>query len=325
MRHFNRKQNHLAIALIVCLALLSSIALTGCAEKKEKKLIGFSQMESNSPWRVAETNSIKAEAAKRGDRYELIVTDAGGQTAKQVDDVKDLIARKVSAIFLAPREFDALAPALQAAKEAHIPVFLIDRAAAGQAGTDYVTFVGSDFVLQGSNAARWLVPEVDAKAGIVELTGTIGSSVAKDRAQGFADEIKNHPGMTILASESGDFSREGGKTAMEKLIKAQGKKITAVYSHNDEMALGAIDALKTAGFQPGKNVIVVSVDGEKAALESITKGEIGATVESSPRFGPIAFDTLEKYLGGRKLPPRIIVEDRLFDKRNVQDYISEAY
>ncbi len=154
MRHFKQQHSYFSVVVTAWLIALSCVAFTGCAEKKEKKLIGFSQMESNSPWRVAETNSIKAEAAKRGDRYELIVTDAGGQTSKQVDDVKDLIARKVSAIFLAPREFDALAPALQAAKEAHIPVVQIDRAAAGQAGTDYVTIVGSDFVLQGSNAAR---------------------------------------------------------------------------------------------------------------------------------------------------------------------------
>jgi ribose transport system substrate-binding protein len=112
---------------------------------------------------------------------------------------------------------------------------------------------------------------------------------------------------------------------MGKIIKSQGKKITAVYAHNDQMALGAIEALKAAGLQPGRDVIVVSVDGEKAAFEAITKGELGATVESSPRFGPLAFNTLEKYINGLKLPPKIIIEDRLFDKRNAQEYMSEGY
>lgn len=325
MNHVNKRESFPAMVALFWLVAVACVALPGCAEKKVKKVIGFSQMENDTPWRIAETNSIKAEAGKRADRFELIVTDAEGQTSKQVADVKDLISRGVSAIFLAPRELEALAPALQAAKEARIPVFLIDRAATGKAGEDYVTFIGSDFVNQGGSAARWLIPEVNAKAGIVELTGTVGSSVARDRSQGFHDEIKRHPNMTVIASETGDFRRDLGQEVMGKIIKSQGKKITAVYAHNDQMALGAIEALKAAGLQPGRDVIVVSVDGEKAAFEAITKGELGATVESSPRFGPLAFNTLEKYINGLKLPPKIIIEDRLFDKRNAQEYMSEGY
>ncbi|MDQ3686547.1 MAG: ABC transporter substrate-binding protein [Acidobacteriota bacterium] len=324
MSHFDKKQNYTAAALFWLVAA-ACVAFMGCAEKKEKRVVGFSQMESDSPWRLAETNSIKAEAGKRADRFELIVTDAQGQTSKQVADVKDLIARGVSAIILAPREFEALAPALQAAKEARIPVFLVDRAAAGKAGEDYVTYLGSDFVNQGGSAARWLIPEVDAKADIVELTGTVGSSVARDRSQGFHDEIKRHPNMKLVASETADFRRDLGREVMAKIIQSKGKKFTAVYAHNDQMALGAIEALKAAGMQPGKDVMVVSVDGERAALEAIAKGELGASVESSPRLGPLAFNTLEKHFNGLKLPPKITVEDRLFDKRNVQEHIAEAY
>jgi len=325
MNQVKKRLNFPAVVALFGLVVVACVALLGCAEKKEKRVVGFSQMENDSPWRVAETNSLKAEAGKRADRFELIVTDAEGQTSKQVSDVKDLISRGVSAIFLAPREFEALAPALQAAKEARIPVFLIDRAAAGKAGEDYVTFIGSDFVNQGGSAARWLIPEVSAKASIVELTGTVGSSVARDRSQGFHEEIKRHPDMKVIASETGDFRRDVGQEVMGRIIKSQGKKITAVYAHNDQMALGAIEALKAAGMQPGRDVIVVSVDGEKAAFEAIAKGELGATVESSPRFGPLAFNTLEKYFNGLKLPPRIIIEDRLFDKRNAQEYMGEAY
>jgi len=325
MNHVNKKQSHIAAVVLFWLVALLCVALTGCAEKQEKKVIGFSQMENNTPWRIAETNSIKAEAQKRADKFELIVTDAQGQSSKQVADVKDLIARGVSAIFLAPREFDALAPALQAAKEARIPVFLIDRAASGKAGEDYVTFLGSDFVIQGERAARWLVPEVDSKASIVELTGTVGSSVARDRSQGFYEELKSRPEMKVIASETGDFSRAMARQVMENIIKSKGKQITVVYAHNDEMALGAIEALKAAGRQPGKDVLIVSIDGQKEALQAIINGELGATVESSPRFGPLAFDTLEKYLSRLKLPPKIILEDQLFDKRNAQEYIGKAY
>jgi ribose transport system substrate-binding protein len=311
---------------MLALIALTGLLAAGCAEKKKERLIvGFSQMESNTPWRVTETESMKKEAAKRADKYELIVTDAQGQTAKQVADVKELIERKVGAIFLAPREFEALAPALQAAREARIPVFLIDREAAGKAGEDYVAFLGSNFVDQGARAARWLVAETGAKATIVELTGTPGSSVARDRSLGFAEELKSRPNMKLVASETGDFSRDKGRQAMEQIIKAKGKQITAVYAHNDQMALGAIDALKGAGMQPGKDVLVVSIDGEKAALNAIISGEMNATVESSPRFGPLAFDTLEKYLNKRKLPTRIILEDRLYDKNNAREFLSEAY
>ena len=130
---------------------------------RAQKTVGFSQMENNGPWRIAETKSMKDEAAKRG--YELVATDAQGQTSKQVSDVEDLIARRVSAIFLAPREFEGLAPALQAAKEAKIPVFLIDREAAGKVGEDYVTFIGSNFVEEGQRVGDWVSKIRAAKEG----------------------------------------------------------------------------------------------------------------------------------------------------------------
>lgn len=288
-----------------------------------KKTVGFSQMENNGPWRIAETKSMRDEAAKRG--YELVVTDAQSQTSKQVSDVEDLIARRVSAIFLAPREFEGLAPALQAAKEAKIPVFLIDREAAGKVGEDYVTFIGSNFVQQGQRVGEWVVKNTGGKGGIIILEGTAGASVAIDRNKGFLDAIKGSPDLKVLASQPANFTRAEGQKVMENLIQAHGKNITVVYTHNDEMALGAIQALKTAGFQPGKDVLVVSVDGQKSALEAITAGDLAITVESNPRFGPIAFDTYEKFLRGEQLPPKIVLEDRFFDKSNASQFVNEAY
>ncbi|MBA3441427.1 MAG: ABC transporter substrate-binding protein [Pyrinomonadaceae bacterium] len=323
----NKWQHRTATILLVVFALgvLMGVSLAGCAAKKPKTVVGFSQMENDSPWRITETNSIKQEAAKRADRFELIVTDAQGQASKQVADVKDLIARGVNAIFLAPREYDALAPALQAAKEVKIPVFLIDRLAAGKAGEDYVTFLGSDFVAQGANAARWLVAETGAKANIVELTGTPGSSVARDRSQGFNEQVKTRPNMKVIASETADFSREKAQQVMADIIKSKGKQFNAIYAHNDQMALGAIEALKAAGMQPGKDALIIAIDGERAALEAIIRGEMNATIESSPRFGPLAFDTLERYLNKIRVPAKITVEDRLYDKNNAKEYVDEAY
>jgi ribose transport system substrate-binding protein len=280
-------------------------------------------MESNNPWRIAETQSLRDEAKKRG--VELVVTDAQGQTAKQVSDVEDLIARRVSLILLAPREFEGLAPALQAAKQADIPVILVDRAAAGTPGQDYVTLLASNFEQQGQRAAEWLAAATGGKASVVELSGTPGSSVAADRAKGFRNGMAKHPGMQILASQTGDFSRAQGERVMQNLAQSLGAKITAIYAHNDEMALGAMQALKAAGRKPGVDVIIVSVDGQRAALEAIQGGELGATVESNPRFGPLAFDTIDKLRRKEEIPPKIVLTDRLFDKKNAAQFVAEAY
>jgi ribose transport system substrate-binding protein len=188
-----------------------------------------------------------------------------------------------------------------------------------------VTLLASNFIEQGQRAGDWLAKATNGQAKIVELSGTPGSSVAADRAKGFRDEIAKHPGMTILASQTGNFTRNQGERVMQNIAQSLGPQITAVYAHNDEMALGAIQALKAAGRKPGTNVIVVSVDGQRAALEAIQAGELGATVESNPRFGPLAFDTIERFRRGDSIPPKIILTDRLFDKSNAAEFVAEAY
>lgn len=323
--------------IFVVLSLLLAISLTGCERKSAgggasgegggggKKTVAFSQMENNGPWRIAETKSMTEEAAKRSGKFQFAVSDAQGQTAKQVSDVEDLVARGVDAIFLAPREFEGLAPALQAAKAAKIPVFLIDREAAGRVGEDYVTFIGSNFIQQGERVGEWLAENTSGKAGIVELQGTAGSSVANDRAKGFRNVIEKYPDMKILASQPADFTRANGQKVMENLIQAHGKNITVIYAHNDEMALGAIAALKAAGMNPGEQVKVVSIDGQKSALEAIIAGDMNITVESNPRFGPVAFDTYEKFLRGEQIPAKIVLEDKFYDSRNAAQFVGEAY
>jgi galactofuranose transport system substrate-binding protein len=293
--------------------------------KQGKLRVGFSQMENSGPWRIAETASMRDEAAKRAARFELIVTDAQGQTAKQVSDVEDLVAQRVDAIFLAPREARGFELALQAARDANIPVFLIDREVEGTPGKDYVTFIGSNFVEEGRRAGEWLAKQSGGKASIVEILGTAGSSVADDRHEGFASAIRPHAEMKIITSQPGNFTRAEAQRAMENIIQAHGRAITAVYAHSDEMALGAVQALKAAGMNPGKDVLIVSVDGQKTALEAIMRGEMNATVECNPRFGPIAFDTLEKWLRGEDVPAKIIIPDRFFDSANAAQHVGEQF
>ncbi len=315
--------------------MLAALVFSGCERKKAdgttagnaatsgKKTVGFSQMENNGPWRIAETKSMKDEAEKRG--YELILTDAQQTTSKQVSDVEDLIARRVSAIFIAPREVEGLEATLQKAKAAKIPVFFIDREAAGKVGDDYVTFIGSNFIQEGQKVGDWVVKNTNGKAGVIVLEGTAGSSVARDRNQGFLDAIKPSADIKILASQPADFTRATAQKVMENLIQAHGKNITVVYTHNDEMALGAIAALKAANMNPGKDVKVVSIDGQKSALEAIIAGDMNVTVECNPRFGPIAFDTYEKHLKGETIPAKIINEDRFFDASNAAQFVESAY
>jgi galactofuranose transport system substrate-binding protein len=310
----------------VSLLALSLFATAACTRKEAASsnyVVGFSQMESNNPWRIAQTKSLRDEAAKKG--VSLVVTDAQGQTSKQVSDVEDLIAQRVNVILLAPREFEGLTPALAAAKKANIPVILVDREAAGKPGEDFVTFLGSNFIEQGRRAAEWLAKATNGKADIVELTLTPGSSVARDRAAGFREGIAKYPGMKIIASQTGDASRAKGQAVMQNLVQSLGNKITAVYAHNDEMALGAIQALKDAGKKPGTDVTVVSIDGEKAGLEAIQRGELAVTVESNPRFGPLAFETIDKLRNKQPIPTKILLTDRLFDKTNAAQYVAEAY
>src|SRR5688572_13941509 len=252
----NKRSTYIAVVIIAGVAL-AALVLAGCKKQdgttgggqSGKIVVGFSQMENDGPWRIAETNSMKSEAGKRADKFELVITDAQGQTSKQVSDVEDLVSRGVSAIFLAPREKNGLEPAMQAAKEAKIPIILVDREAAGTAGVDFVTVLKSDFVEQGRRAAEWLAKQTNGKANIVELTGTTGASVSQDRQQGFADEITKHPEMKIIASQTGNFNRAEGQKVMQNIIQSLGQQITAVYAHNDEMAIGAIQALKSAGMK----------------------------------------------------------------------------
>lgn len=293
--------------------------------KKDKYKVGFAQTESNNPWRLAQTASMQAEAAKRG--YELVYTDAAGSAAKQVADVDSMIAQKVDAIFLAPREEKPLAQAVLKARAAGIPVILLDRnvdQTIAKPGQDYVTFIGSDFVEEGKRAAEWLIKATGGKAKIIELEGTVGSSPANDRKKGFDERIKSEAGMEILDSQTGDFARDKGRTVMETLLQAH-PDVTAVYAHNDEMAIGAISALEAAGKVPGKDIILVSINGEKDALQAIIDGKLGATVECNPRFGPSAFDTLEKYANGEKIPDKIINPDNFYDSSNAAAEIANAY
>ena len=317
--------------------MLATAALTGAMvtsaladdlpklKQKPTYKVGFAQTESNNPWRLAQTASMKAEAAKRG--WQLVYTDAAGSAAKQVSDVNSMIAQGVDIIFLAPREEKPLIPAVMAAKKAGIPVFLIDRsvdASLAKAGVDYVTFIGSDFIKEGKTAGEALVKATGGMGTIIELEGSTGSSPANDRKKGFDEVIAANPGMKIVASQSGDFSRDKGRQVAESLLQAH-PEANIIYAHNDEMAIGAIAAIEAAGKKAGKDITVVSIDGEKDALQMIIDGKMLFSVECNPKFGPKSFETAAKYAAGESIAPITTNVDRFYDASNAAASMADSY
>jgi len=292
--------------------------------KKSTYNVAFSQNASNNPWRLAETASFKDEAAKRG--WKLTVTDANNDQAKQIQDIKGLIAQKPDALFIAPIT-EQLGNVVKEAGAAGIPVFLVDRDVdhnVAKPGQDFVSVMTSDFVQEGKRAAWAMANATNGNAKIIELEGTTGASPAIDRKKGFDEAIKACPGMQIVASQDGDFTRVKGRAVAQTLLQSH-PDATAIYAHNDEMAVGAIAALKAAGKAPGKDIKLVSIDGEKDGLAAIQKGELYTVVECSPRFGPKAFDTMEQYASGQPTPVALINSDRLFNSQNAAQLFNTAF
>jgi ABC-type sugar transport system substrate-binding protein len=326
MTMISRRTFMLAATAVGALAVAGvAIAEVPKLEQKDTYKVGFAQTESNNPWRIAQTNSMKAEAEKLG--YQLVYTDAAGSAAKQVADVNSMIAQGVDVIFLAPREEKPLIPAVMAAKKAGIPVILLDRSvdpSLAKAGEDYLTFIGSNFVEEGKRVAEWLVKNANGKTKIIELEGTTGSSPANDRKKGFDEAIKAAGGFEIVASQTGDFARDKGRQVAEALLQAH-PDADVIYAHNDEMAMGAIAALEAAGKVPGKDVLVLSIDGGKEAVQAVVDGKINAVVECNPRFGPKAFETMQRYAKGETIDPMIINDDKFYDASNAAAELANAY
>ncbi len=326
MTKISRRTFMLAATAVGALALAGvAIAEVPKLAQKDKYKVGFAQTESNNPWRIAQTNSMKAEAEKLG--FQLVYTDAAGSAAKQVADVNSMIAQGVDVIFLAPREEKPLIPAVMAAKKAGIPVILLDRSvdpSLAKAGEDYLTFIGSNFVEEGKRVAEWLAKNANGKSKIIELEGTTGSSPANDRKKGFDEAIKAAGGFEIVASQTGDFARDKGRQVAEALLQAH-PDADVIYAHNDEMAIGAIAALEAAGKVPGKDVLVLSIDGGKEAVQAVVDGKIAAVVECNPRFGPKAFETMMRYAKGEKIDPMIINDDKFYDASNAAAELANAY
>ncbi|WP_138753199.1 ABC transporter substrate-binding protein [Paenibacillus sinopodophylli] len=268
----------------------------------KKIVLGFSQIGAESGWRDAETQSIKDTFGSDA-QFELKFSDAQQKQENQIKAIRTFISQKVDAIALAPVVESGWETVLEEAKAANIPVFLLDRTVKVSDESLYTSFIGSDFVLEGQNAAKTMMELLgaDKQVNIVELQGTVGASAANDRQKGFKEIVDGNPNYKIIKSQSGDFTRAKGKEVMEAFLKSDGKNIQAVYAHNDDMALGAIQAIEEYGLKPGTDIFVVSVDGIKPAFEAIRDGKLNVTVECNPLLGPQLKQAILDFKEGKTL------------------------
>ena len=310
----------------VPLIALSCGLVVSCNRSKSGRTVGFSQEGAESDWRTAETGSVKSEANRRG--VDLKFSDAGGDQDKQVKAMRAFIAQRVDGIIIAPRVTTGWDDVLKEAKDKKIPVVLVDRGVSADPSL-YTTLIASDFADEGHRAADWMAQHTledadwkskhtDGKLNIVELQGTAGAEPATERKRGFGEAMAKHPGMEMIDTQDGNFEVQKGKDVMSAFLKKHGEKINAVYAHNDNMALGAIQAIEEDGrFKPGKDILVVSIDGIRDALKAIQAGKLNCSIECNPLLGPDAFDAIDAAIVGKQLEKKKVEKDQLFDAKNV--------
>jgi len=310
----------LALSLLTaCGSSSGGDAKAGGGDKADKKItLGFAQVGAESGWRTANTKSIEGSAKTAG--ITLKFSDAQQKQANQIQSIRSYIQQKVDVIAFSPVVVSGWDNVLKEAKDANIPVILTDRAVDSKDTTLYKTFLGSDFVKEGTKAGEWLVEDSKSATGpvnIAEIQGTTGSAPAIDRQKGFKEAIAANPNLKIIASQTGDFTRAGGKQVMEAFLKSH-KDINVLFAHNDDMALGAIEAIEAAGKVPGKDIKIISIDAVKDGMTALSEGKINYIVECNPLLGPQLMDVAKKVVAGETVPTRIETKETTFDQEQAK-------
>jgi simple sugar transport system substrate-binding protein len=297
---------------LVCGVLVAALAGCGGGAKSGKITMGFAQVGAESGWRTANTKSIQEAAKDAG--IDLKFSDAQQKQENQIKAIRSYIAQRVDVIAFSPVVESGWDTVLKEAKDAKIPVILTDRAIDSTDTSLYASFLGSDFTVEGQKAGQWLVDQYkDATqdVNVVELEGTVGSAPAVDRKAGFADVIKSNPHLKVIASQSGNFTRAQGKIVMEALLKAN-PKIDVLYAQNDDMGLGAIEAIEASGKVPGKDIKIITVDAVHDGMQALADGKINYIVECSPLLGPQLMDLAKKVIAGEAVPKRVVTTETTF-------------
>lgn len=298
----------------------------GCAKKGEETqsdvpVVGFVQTGADCDWRVAHTDSVKDAAQASG--YNLRFAEGQSKQENQIKAFSSFVNQGVDVLILAPIVETGWDNVLEKAKKRGIPVLILDRQIKTQDESLYVSYIGADTYNEGRMAAEWVIKQTNGKARVAELQGNAGASPTINRYNGFRDVAKDHPGIEIIASQSGEFRRSKGKEVMEALLKKHGQDIDVVYAHNDDMAIGAIQAIEDAGLKPAEDIILVSVDAVRAAFEAMIAGKLNCSVECNPLQGPLAMEAVAKILAGEadSLEKKTMIRDRVFDMANAKDFI----
>ena len=316
---------------LISLAALAAVGLAGlsCGDSGQEATadgtgggkagsgltVGFSQVGAENAWRTANTNDIQAAAKERG--IDLRFSDAQQKQDNQIKAIQNFIAQGVDVIAFSPIVKTGWDPVLREAKAAGIPVVTSDRRAEVSDPTLIASFVGGDFEKEGRIAGEEMARITGGKATIVELEGTPGADPSILRKKGFHEAIAAFPGMKVIKEQTGDFTRAGGREVMEAFLNSsEGPQIDALYAHNDDMALGAIQAIEAKGKKPGTDVKIVSIDAVTGALEAVDAGTLNATVECSPLLGAPLFDVVAKVAKGESVPAEVISDPVVFTKEN---------
>jgi galactofuranose transport system substrate-binding protein len=314
---------HSRRALGILAAGMALAMLAACARERpaDRIVLGFSQIGAESEWRTANTASIKSAAATSN--IDLRFSDAQQKQENQIKALRSFIAQQVDVIAFSPVVETGWDTVLQEARAARIPVILTDRSVTADPSL-YVGFIGSDFVEEGRKAGRWVAgqfKDASADVNIVELQGTVGAGPAIDRKKGFEEVIAMNPRLKIVRSQSGDFTRARGKEVMEAFLKAETRRIHVLYAHNDDMAIGAIQAIEEAGLRPGSEILIVSIDAVKGAFEAMIAGKLNATIECNPLLGPQLMTSVTEVVAGRTIPKRIVVDEQVFTMETAKQHI----
>ena len=263
----------------------------GAGKTYKNLVVGYAQIGAESEWRTANTLSIQETGQDLG--VTLKFSDAQQKQENQIKALREFIAQKVDVIGISPVVETGWDEVFKEVKDAGIPLILVDRHAK-VADDLFTAFIGSDFLTEGKNACLEMSKLLNGSGNIVELEGTPGSAPAVDRKTGFHECLKDYPGMQVLASQTGDFTRANGKAVMQQLLKTYGKQINALFAHNDDMAIGAIQAIEEAGLKPGVDIKIVSIDAIRDAFKAMTTGKLNVTVECNPLVGPQFYETALK-------------------------------
>ena len=307
--------------IALALVLMMTLCLAGCAGKQEPAgdnasvVVGFSQLGSESSWRIANTVSMEQAAREAG--YSLMMENANQKQEKQIDAIRSFIAYRVDVIVFSPIVETGWDNVLTEAKQAGIPVILMDRMIDTEDDSLYASYVGADFYAEGRRAGEYLIRKADAIGAdsmrIVEICGTTDSTPMRDRQRGFMDVIGQDARFTVIESVDGDFLRSKGEECMRELLEKYGAdRIDVIYSHNDSMTLGILDVLEQNGIQPGKDILLITVDGEKEAVDALKAGKINCVVQCTPNLGPATMELVRRLSAGETIAKITHPEESMF-------------